>query len=120
MKAYRPEEVREEDVHRIAHRDFGQDESALALGVLNTASGPCPRVRLAILKIANGNLDKLRIAAERAEWDPPSVTSEAESPNYSRSLLVSPRPDDTAILLSALADKKQYEEWLLSEKPLRI
>ena len=66
--------VWEEDVRRIALRDFGEGKLALALSILDEFAKQSPgessaRVRLAILKLANGDLDRLSDATKTAIED---------------------------------------------------
>lgn len=79
--------VTDEDVRRIALRDFGQDRVKLALSILEefgkqSWNEPSPRVRLAILKLANGDLDRLLDATQTAIRDYRDVLAAAEYPRY--------------------------------------
>ena len=66
------------------------------------------RVRLAILKLSEGNLDNLRLLVESAKRDYRDVLAWAEYPNAMTSLpLLPPR-------LSRDKDLKQYQVWLQS------
>lgn len=78
--------VTEEDVERIIVREFGRERLQQVLDILHeygrregTRPGS-PRVHLAILKIANGNLKMLKIQTENAIIDFRDVVSAAEYP----------------------------------------
>lgn len=80
--------VTDKDVERIALRDFGKENLAEAMGILKkygqhkeTRLGT-PRVRLAILKLANGDLDLLSKYTENANQDFRDIISLAEYPKY--------------------------------------
>jgi hypothetical protein len=79
--------VTDEDVRRIALRDFGEKRVALALSIVEefgkqSWNEPSPRVRLAILKLANGDLDRLLDATQTAIEDYRDVLVAAEYPKY--------------------------------------
>ena len=107
-------DVTEKDVERIVIRDYGQ---ALLIDVLKTLGeygsrpGTRPgsaRVHLAILKVADGNLDKLAEIVEVAISDFRDVVSMAEYPNFTYRY-----GTDTMDRQQAIDDDwKQYREWL--------
>jgi hypothetical protein len=108
--------VTEGDVKRIALRDFGDAQVALVLSILDEFgkqdwNRPDPRVRLAILKLANGNLDRLLDESRTAIQDYRAVLSEAEYPRYSRKIGLG---DDPESVQRAVIDDdwRQYREWL--------
>ena len=101
---------------RIALRDFGHAQVALVLSILDEFgkqdwNRPDPRVRLAILKLANGNLDRLLDQTQTAIQDYRDVLSEAESPRYSREIGFG---DVSESVQRAVIDDdwRQYCEWL--------
>ncbi len=108
--------VTDEDVKRIALRDFGDAEVALALSILEEfgkqdRNCPSPRVRVAILKLANGDLDRLLNETKNAIEDYRDVLSEAEYPRYSREVGFNDAPE--AVEQAVIDDDwRQYREWL--------
>lgn len=77
------------DIERVVRRDFPDVQVADALAIL-AEYGPQPwhreiaRVRMAALKLANGSLDGLRQAIDRAKQDYRDVLAPAEYPNYTQ------------------------------------
>jgi hypothetical protein len=97
------------DVERIVERDF-KYEFTTAMALLNEV-GPA-RVQLAALKLANGNVEKLRSNIKSAQGDYRDILAFAEYPEYhKKGFRVSELPADerTRIIES---DWRQYEEWL--------
>lgn len=116
MSSQRTPAVTNEDVKRIALRDFGSD-SSLALAMLEEYGAEewhreADRVRLAVLKVAAGSIEKLRSVIETAKADYRDVLASAEYPEYSRSIGPSDAvsPDERQRIIEA--DWKQYSEWL--------
>ena len=106
------------DVERIVRRDFPKDEfdSALAaLGQYADGSLPreCPRVQLAALKLAQGDLQSLRRHIANAERDYRDVLAAAEYPRYMSAGMFRvrelSRKEQQAI---ADSDWDQYQRWL--------
>jgi GNAT superfamily N-acetyltransferase len=107
------------DVARIAAREFPAD-SASVLAILGEYGveewhREVDRVRVAALKLAAGDLDRLRSAIETAKQDYRDVLAHAEYPQYLRSVDPSETvaPDDKKRIRDA--DWKQYSEWLGGE-----
>ena len=78
-------QVTNEDVERIVLRDFGETQFSLVMWILEQYgkqpwNHPSPRVRLAILKLANGNLDHLVSCTQTAIDDYRNVIGPAEYP----------------------------------------
>ena len=76
-------QVTEEDVARIVQRDFPEDQFDAVMGVLNEYGTEkwergLPRVYLARLKLASGNLEKLKDAVRMAKSDSRDVLAAAE------------------------------------------
>ena len=106
------------DVERIARRDYPADRVPEVLSMLNeygtaTWQRDPHRVRIAILKLAAGNTERLRYEIEGAKCDYRDILAAAEYPDYIRRV---PGPG----ILSAQeeqriidADWKQYQDWLL-------
>ena len=108
--------VTNEDVERIALRDF-PSESSPVLEILGEYGAEewhreVDRVRLAVLKLAAGNVDRLLSAIDTAKRDYRDVLASAEYPKYSR--LVGPSevvsPDEVQRIVEA--DWEQYSAWL--------
>jgi hypothetical protein len=89
---------------------------ALALSILEEFGNqewnrPSPRVRLAILKLANGDLDRLLDHTNTAITDYRDVLSAAEYPRYSREIGFDDVAQATKQAVMA-DDWRQYREWL--------
>jgi hypothetical protein len=107
----------QEDVVRVVHRDFAPAEVDAALALLNTygddrSDGVAARVRLAVLKCANGNLVKLKRALEEATLDYREVLIDAEYPINFRLTIRTKKPSDEEYDDSIRQDWKNYNEWL--------
>jgi hypothetical protein len=108
--------VTDDDVKRVAVRDFGTTQAGLALSIVeefgkqdwNRAS---PRVWLAILKLANGDLDRLReitataIAITATCWRGPNTPA-----IHGRSVFSMRRKSTKQAAIDD--DWKQYCRWL--------
>ncbi|MFO0960511.1 MAG: hypothetical protein U0800_24265 [Isosphaeraceae bacterium] len=104
----------QQDVERIVLRDFGRERLAEVLDVLNEygrregTRPPSPRVHLAILRFAEGDLARLREFTEIACGDFRDVVGPAEAP-YPHFLR---RPEGMTPGEEARANREQYLEWL--------
>ncbi len=109
-------QVSEADVARIVARDFPPDQVAGVQGMLPESGTKdwhreVPRVRLAILKLADGDLRKLRATLKTADQDYRDVLSYAEYPGYF--VTISPsEPDAAKRARAAIPDWEQYSAWL--------
>jgi len=110
-------DVSEDDVRRIAARYFGEAKLPQVLSVLDEFgkqewNEPAnPRVRLAILKLADGDLEALSKHTAVAIQDFRDVLAWAEYPKWSKEIgfdKVPRRVEQKAIK----ADWQQYCEWL--------
>jgi hypothetical protein len=113
--------VTQSDVERIVRRDFPPEQYAPVINLLDEYGneqwqGARPRVRLAALKLADGDLKKLRNVIDSAKCDYRDVLSGAEYPGYSKKSLgfrkASVEEQDQVIE----NDWKQYETWLKRER----
>jgi hypothetical protein len=104
------------DVERIAAREFPH-AAAGALAILDEYGAEdwhreAERVRMAALKLARGDLERLRAAIATAKCDYRDVLAPAEYPEYCRSIdpsrAVSPEERQRVID----ADSRQYMDWL--------
>ncbi len=80
-------DVTEKDVERVVRRDFSEEPYETVMAVLREYSErrfpkECPRVQLAALKLAKGNLKRLRLHLEDAHRDYRDVLAAAEYPEY--------------------------------------
>lgn len=106
----------DEDVTRIVRRDFPPAAHADVLAALGRYGDEPwqvapPRVRLAILKLAAGNLERLRSQVAVACQDYRDVITPAEYPAYSQHPPDEPfTPDEKACLHAA--NSAQYTAWL--------
>ena len=117
-------EVTSGDVDRVVRRDFPEEKHAEVLEILSVygrESWQCgeDRVRLAALKLADGDVGKLRGEIDRAVLDYHGVISGAEYPGYAVEVGCCGLPmDDEHCEHAAHAkeviddDWRQYREWL--------
>ena len=109
--------VTDDDVQRITLRDFGSSDTAIALSILQDLSRqqengrPSPRVCLAALKLADGDVGELRHYTKIAIEDYRDVIALAEYPRYFREVVNAnvAEPVQYAIIDD---DWNQYREWL--------
>lgn len=109
--------VTHEDVERILRRDFaGEDTQAARSLVLGYGSEDwhreTDRVRIAALKLANGDLARLRVAIDTAKADYRDVLGPAEYPGYLKE--VTPSAEISADERRRIrdADWERYRAWL--------
>src|SRR5262245_19325929 len=75
------------DVERVVRRDFGPELLPQVLSILDEyVELERERVQVAVLKLANGNLDDLRRYIESAKCDWRDVLGPAEYPLYTRKM----------------------------------
>jgi hypothetical protein len=109
--------VTPEDVERVARREFPGDQFANVMALLDecgakTGQRGGSRVQLATLKLAEGQLKKLRSFVKSAKRDYRDVLLWAEYPGYSKlgfRIRELPAKEHQRIIDD---DWKQYEEWL--------
>lgn len=104
-----------EDVSRIATRDFASDAN-VALKVLARYGAESwqrerHRVQLAILKIADGDFDRLTAATETACGDYRDILTAAEYATYA-ALATDELDDEEAEKQAECRDLEQYNQWL--------
>lgn len=104
------------EVERIAAREFPQETGA-ALDILDRYGSEewhreAERVRMAALKLAQGDLKRLAAAIETATCDYRDVLAPAEYPEYCRAIDPSSAvsPEERQRIIEA--DARQYTEWL--------
>jgi hypothetical protein len=112
-------EVTEKDVRKIALRDFGEAQLFTILSILKEFgkqdwNEPSPRVELAILKLASGDIQKLSKYTKAAIEDFRDVLAAAEYPRYSKEIGFDDVEEDYRE--SVIQDDwLQYCEWLNKE-----
>ena len=98
------------DVERIIRRDFASELRPEAARLLELYQSNEPhRVRLAVLKLAQGNLTRLTAQVENARMDFRDVLMWAEYPAYSRLPFSAAESDRRA---ADESDRDQYQRWL--------
>ena len=98
------------DVERVIRRDFAPEQQAEARRLAEAYQDTEPhRVRLAAMKLADGDLAELGASIEIARSDYRDVLACAEYPAYSRLPFDAPKSDRLA---SDESDREQYERWL--------
>ena len=105
------------DVERIVRRDFPADRTVEVLSMLDEYGredwqSEHHRVRLAVLKLAAGDIMRLRYQIEAAKRDYRDVLGPAEYPGYTKRMFRIGRlaQDDQQRIIDA--DWRQYQEWL--------
>jgi hypothetical protein len=104
------------DVERIVRRDFG-DERAAEVLVLLEAYGPerwhrmPDRVRVACLKLARGDFEKLRSQIDAAQYDYRDVLGAAEYPGYMKRMFRIEKLPEAEQQRIIDEDWRQYQEW---------
>jgi hypothetical protein len=105
------------DVDRVVRRDYPADLVDDVHQMLNEYGQEdwhpeIDRVRMAILKLAAGNLEELRTQVGIAQRDFRDVLSEAEYPLYTKKWFRIDKlpPDEQQKIIDA--DWKQYQAWL--------
>jgi len=116
MQSQPTPDVSAADVERIAQRDFPPEQVAAVLAALSEyGDRGADRVRLAILKLANRDLQKLRYWLEAAKCDYRDVLGPAEYPRYWKKW--NPKraaSEEEWRKMMIDSDWAQYERWLKS------
>lgn len=107
--------VSDSDVERIVRRDFAAADVSTILALLQeygtkTWHNEPARVRLGILRIADGNLDQLRKALAVANQDYRDILASAEYPRHLRLYNV-PDRENPKRNEAIEADWQQFREW---------
>jgi hypothetical protein len=101
-----------EDVERIVNRDFDPHQCADAFSLLKNAHFQDPRIEMAILKLASGNISLLSHNIETARNDYRDVLAAAEYPDYSKTIFHIDDLSEEEQARTIKADWKQYQDWL--------
>jgi hypothetical protein len=109
--------VTRKDIERVVGRDFPANQTNLVFSLLSQYGTENwhheqVRVQIAVLKLAAGNLKRLRSALETACADYRDVLAQAEYPEYFQ--YVDPSSDTSQDEVQRIidADWNQYSEWL--------
>lgn len=109
-------EVSRNDVERIVDRDFSADQAEMVKTILGEYTEENPkrpyRVQLAVLKLAEGNIEKVRSNIESAKRDFRDVIACAEYPEYFAT--IDPGQEYSVEKKNRIieSDWKQYIDWL--------
>src|SRR5687767_10672686 len=100
------------DVERVVRRDFPVELFVQVMAVLDEYEDrECERVQLAVLKLAGGNVERLRYEIEGAKRDYRDVLGPAEYPGYRKMFRMDKLPPEERQRIID-ADWKQYQDWL--------
>jgi len=109
----RAPEVSDADVDRVARREFGLEQLAVVAEVLAQFDGrEAPRIRLAALKVARGDLAMLRKQIDDAPGYWREIIGEAEYPRATKRLTSLGKLPDAEQRRIHDADWADYQEWL--------
>jgi hypothetical protein len=106
------------DVERIVQRDFPPEQVAAVLAALDEygtqiGDGGVDRVRLAVLKLADRDLQKVRGWLEQAKSDYRDVLLAAEHPRYGKKWNPKKCATEGEWRQKMVdSDREQYERWL--------
>lgn len=108
--------IASEDVNRVLLRDFAEHDVEEARVILQGYGvedwhRETDRVRIAALKLADGDLTRLRIAIDTAKADYRDVLGPAEYPGYLKEVTPSANlsPEERQRIIDA--DSEQYDDW---------
>lgn len=120
MRQHPKPTVTPNDVERVVRRDFRAEELHEVMNLLNEYGAEKwhherPRVQLAALKLAGGDLKKLRLQMNIAKCDYRDVLAPAEYPSYMKKFSGARHPpvDEREQVIED--DWRQYESWLRKE-----
>lgn len=106
-------EVDEKDVQRVVYRDFPPDQYTNVLELIEGSEvRGTPRVVLACLKVADGNMQELKAQLEDAIGYYREIICKAEYPNYTRKATRMDRLPENEQRAIIELDKSQYLAWL--------
>ena len=110
-------DVSEQDVIRVVQRDFAPEQFDAVMTILSEYGTEDwqrghHRVRLAVLKLAGGDLDAVRSQVEVAKCDYRDILAYAEYPDYMKMVPPSERIAEQDRQKIIRSDWNQYESWL--------
>ena len=113
-------EVNENDVIRIVKRDFLTNQFDTVMSILDEYGKEewqhgVNRVRLAVLKLAGGDIQVLRREIDVAKRDYRDVLAYAEYPEYMKKVSPSAKLTEVERKMIIRADRTQYQSWLNKE-----
>lgn len=106
--------VSQQDVERVVRREFPSERTEAIREIVTEAGATAWRVHLAILKLSEGSIERLRAFTDLAKHDFRDVIAPAEYPGMCQlGLTAAARlpPDEKQRLLDD--DWKQYCDWLV-------
>lgn len=107
--------ISDSNVDRVLRRDFAPDRVSAAAVLLARINAPeAPRVRLAALKLALGDLAKLENAVDLATADYRDVIISAEYRRYAARYHIE---SATSAAEDSTADSNEYQAWLSATTP---
>lgn len=115
MKRQPTPELCEQDVIRIVNRDYPESARAVVFSKLDAYGSEArhreaTRVRLAALKLANGDIDRLDTLLEEANKDYRDVLASAEYPGYMDCYHQQQTDAEKQAIIDS--DWSQYQNWL--------
>lgn len=107
------------DIERVVRRDFSTEEVPNVLATLAIYGTKAwhkeeNRVRMAVLKIARGNLVQLRVWCDVANEDYRDVLAAAEYPAYMKKIKPSEK-NSTKIQTAIKKDAEEYRKWFTNK-----
>src|SRR5262245_16550230 len=110
-------QVSNDDIQRVVRREYSPECIAEVLQILSEYGGEtwqvAPfRVRLAALKLANGNVEHLRLLINRGKIDYRDVIAPAENPLYFERMIGRAKLPEGERAQIIAADWAQYQGWL--------
>lgn len=110
-------QVTREDVERVIRRDFAPEQWETVSSLLDEyGDSDSSRVRLAILKLSGGDVEKVLDYVERANEDFRDVVGPAEYPRSTEDWSSRTSPEERAAYERHVAeDWREYPEWLHAE-----
>jgi hypothetical protein len=101
------------DVKRVIQRDFPAEQFDAVMTLLTEVTDEVPRIQLAVLKLADGNLERVAFYVNEAKWDWREVLGKAEYPK-ARNKWGSRRwdTDDSCREAVYAEDWQQHQAWL--------
>jgi hypothetical protein len=105
--------VSDQDVERVVRRDYPAERHAAIHELIRSIDvREKPRVVLACLKYADGNVEKLKAELTNAEGYWREIISQAEYPNYTKKIFRIDRLSVEEQERIIEKDKSQYLKWL--------
>jgi hypothetical protein len=117
MKSQPIAKVSEDDVERIIKRDFTNEKSETIMNIFYEYKSESiqgrNRVLISILKLSDGDINKLRKYVEIAKTDYRDVIAWAEYPNYFENTMKNNKLSQKEIEKLYDLDWQEYQKWFL-------